>query len=268
MNIPLLACAMIIFSSSLFSQPNCEALKYYYKDTVQYEACKKSEETQGLYQFSKEYQEILDDALRIDPTFAHAYHKKSTAYLKSGDFVTWKKLMDLAVKYDPHYNLEYRGLMRYKCFRDYGGALKDFDSMDSLGMTSDHLNLARSMCHYSMGNQETAIQLLEPYLDKEEDIFGLTGYLHLGVFYLEKHNYKKAIDMFDRQHEVEQTAENHFYMALAYKAIHQNEKYTEHLIKAKEQYLMGRKMSDGYIHPIHKIYLEDIDHEMSSHSIE
>ena len=86
--------------SSVSAQPNCETYKYY-GETLKYEACKKAMEIKGKYQFSKEYQEVLDESLKIDPTFDYAYWAKSIAYLKSGDFITWKKLIDKAVVYNP-----------------------------------------------------------------------------------------------------------------------------------------------------------------------
>ena len=118
--------------SNIYAQPNCEALRYYYKDTLKYEACIKAEQVEGHYQFSKEYQKILDESIKIDSTFAYAYTRKSVAYLKSGDFITWKKLIDKAVKFDPQEYLGHRGYIRYLCFRDYKGAIRDFKKLDSL----------------------------------------------------------------------------------------------------------------------------------------
>ncbi|WP_378184800.1 hypothetical protein ACE939_08410 [Aquimarina sp. W85] len=100
---------IFLFSfSSIFSQPNCEAFKYY-GETLKYEACKKAEQIQNYYQFSKKFQKILDESILIDSTFAYAYREKSVAYLKSGDFITWKRLIDKAVKFNIKENLGYRG---------------------------------------------------------------------------------------------------------------------------------------------------------------
>lgn len=256
--------SLIIFIISfikIYAQPNCEAFLYHYKDTLKYEACKKSEQIEGLYQFSKEYQTILDESIKIDSTFAYAYRKKSTAYLKSGDFITWKQLMDKAVKYDPEGNLEYRGLMRFKCFRDYNGALSDFQKLESLGVQPDHLSITKSLCYYSKGEIEKATEILENQLKIHDDL-GLIGYLHLGVFYLEQKNYRKAIHCFYKQIEVNEIAESHFYLALSLMNLQLSEEYFSHLEEAKNLYIQGMRMSDVYIDPIHKIYLEDIEDEL------
>ena len=60
-------------------------------DSLKYEACKETENAQGYYQFSKEFQTVMDNAIEIDPTFAYAYRAKSVAYLKSGDFFAMEK---------------------------------------------------------------------------------------------------------------------------------------------------------------------------------
>lgn len=255
----------LIFTLTFFtsySQPNCEAFRFYFKDTLKYEACIKTEEIAGHYQFSKAYQEILDEAIKIDPTFAYSYRKKSTAYLKSGDFITWKKLMDQAVKYNPQSNLEYRGLMRFKCFRDYQGALRDFQRIADLGLNTDYLVIEKALCYNALGNTEKSIEILEQQLDKDDDFLGLLGYLHLGVFYLEQHQYKKAIRMFSKQSEINEIAENQFYLALSFKSLHMKSEYISHLEEAKKLYLSETRMRDVYIDPIHKIYLDHIENEL------
>ncbi|MEM9548593.1 MAG: hypothetical protein AAGA77_21585 [Bacteroidota bacterium] len=248
--------------TSVYSQPNCEAFRYYYKDTIKYEACKKAEEINGLYQFSKEYQQILDESIKIDSTFAYAYRKKSVAYLKSGDFITWKKLMDNAVKYNPQDNLDYRGLMRYRCFRDYRGAIEDFEKLKELGFRTDHLGLAKALCYKMLGEREKAIEILEPHMKEEDFQAGLYDYLHLGVLYLEQKEYEKAIESFKSQSEENELAENQYYLALAYKALEQLTAYKNHLEQAKKLYIEERRMFQMYIDPIDKIYLQDIEAEL------
>lgn len=259
--------------SGIYAQPNCEAYKYL-GDTVKYEACKKAMEIKGHYQFSKEYQTILDESIEIDPTFDYPYWAKSVAYLKSGDFMTWKRLIDKAVELNPKQHLGYRGWCRYQFFRDYKGAIEDIEKLDNLadydiGQSQNgtyHLNIAKGLCYKAIGEKEKAIKIIEDQikLNEAEDFVGAYDYLHLGVLYLELNNFDKALAAFEKQSETNDLAENRYYSALAYKALKNRTDYRIGLEKAKELYLSGRKMFDPYSNPMDKIYLKNIEAELET----
>jgi tetratricopeptide (TPR) repeat protein len=258
--------------SSAFAQPNCLAYKYN-GDFLKYEACLKSKETKDYYQFSKDYQIILDESISIDSTFAYAYWAKSIAYLKSGDFVTWKKLIDKAVQFDPESYLGYRGWCRYQFFRDYRGAIKDIEKLDILvdydiGQSQNgtyHLNIAKGLCYKAIGKIEKSIRIIKSQieLNKKENFIGSYDYLHLGVLYLEKKEFHKALKAFKNQSKVNEIAENQYYAALTYKKLNKTNKYLTSIHKAKELYIDGIKMYDPYSNPMDKIFLENIENTNS-----
>jgi len=265
---------LVLFSfSSVLALPNCEAFKYY-GDTLKYEACKKAMEINGHYQFSKEYQTILDESLKIDPTFDYAYWAKSIAYLKSGDFVTWKKLIDKAVEYNPKEYLGYRGWCRYQFFRDYKGTIADIEKLDSLvdydiGQSQNgtyHLNIAKGLCYKAIGQKEKAITIIENQIkfNEDENFVGKYDYLHLGVLYLETGEFENAIEMFKKQSHTNELAENQYYSALAFLSLDKSTEYKSCLKKAKELYVGDKKMYDTYSNPMDKIYLENIENEIKT----
>ncbi|MBD79968.1 MAG: hypothetical protein CL840_13730 [Crocinitomicaceae bacterium] len=262
---------ILVFLASRFvvAQPNCMVYKYS-GDTLKCLACEKAEEMSNYYQFSREFQSILDEALAIDSTYYYAYKEKSVAYLKSGDFLTWKILIDKAVKYDPVECLGYRGWCRYQFFRDYKGAIKDFEQLDSLidydmgtCVNGDyHLQIARAICYKALGEKQKAIEIIETQLNEEDHFLGLYDYLHLGVLYLEIGNAEKAIQVFQMQQKENPLAENQFYMAKAYKMVGDQEEYLRRIDEALELYKKGRMMSDPYTHHYDKVYLSDIGLEL------
>jgi tetratricopeptide (TPR) repeat protein len=264
---------LLLLSISAFAQPNCEAYKYN-GDTLKYEACKKAMKIKGHYQFSKEYQTILDESIEIDPTFDYAYWTKSIAYLKSGDFVTWKKLIDKAVELNPKEHLGYRGWCRYQFFRDYKGAIKDIEKLDSLidydiGQSQNgtyHLNIAKGLCYKAIGEKQKAIKIIEDQIKRNEteNFVGAYDYLHLGVLYLETEKFEKAIESFKKQSANNELAETQYYLALSYKKLDNQNEYKSCLEKAKELYVSERKMSDPYSNPMDKIYLENIENELKT----
>lgn len=259
----------LALTSALTAQPNCEAFKYL-GDEKRYKACKAAEKRAGHYQFSKEYQMALDEALEIDSTFAFAYRAKSTAYLKSGDFITWKKLIDKAVLYDPTGNLFYRASCRYQFFRDYAGTIADIELLDSLvdydighSQNGDyHLHILRALSYKALGQKEKAIQIIRTQLQDSQHFPGVYDYLHLGVLFLETGAIESAIEALKKQADFNDLAENRFYLALAYKQQGNTTAYQEHLQFAREQYLAGFHMHDPYVSKMDEIFLSKILEEI------
>jgi len=249
-----------------FAQPNCNAYKYY-GDTLKYQACLKAEETGNHYQFSAAFQSILDEALEIDSTYAYAYREKSVAYLKSGDFVTWKKLMDKAVKFDTLANLGYRGWCRYQFFRDYQGAIEDIELFDDymkndIGYSANghyHLNIAKAFCYKAIGEKVKAIEIMENQLETTDYEAGIYDYLHLGILYYESGQFDLAMETLLKQEKMNDIAENRYYTALTSLALGNHDNYHENLVEARALYLEKRRLFDYYSNPLDKIYLKDIE---------
>jgi tetratricopeptide (TPR) repeat protein len=250
----------------LIAQPNCEAYKHT-GDDLKYKACKVAEKRAGHYQFSREYQEALDQALAIDSTFAFAYRAKSTAYLKSGDFITWKALMDKAVQYAPEEQLGYRGWCRFQFFRDYEGAIQDLELLDRLidydlgfSVNGDyHLHIARGLCYKAIGQPLKAMEIIQQQLADSTYYAGAYDYLHLGVLQLETGNHQQAIESFQAQEAINDLAENRFYLALTYQQLGEMDMCQQQLKIAKEKYEEEIKMFDPYTAHLDKIYLKDIE---------
>src|SRR5690606_21534705 len=83
-------------------------------------------------QGARRSQLLFDEAIKLCPGFDFAYYEKSVPYLKRGDFITWRRLMDMAVELNPKRNLGDRGWCRYQFLRDYQGAIQDIEKLDSL----------------------------------------------------------------------------------------------------------------------------------------
>lgn len=265
----ILLCMSLLFSNLVFGQINCEAFKLS-GDLKKYEACQIAEERAGYNQFSFEYQNAFDRALAVDSTFSWAYRYKSTAYLKSGDFITWKQLMDHAVTLDPAAHLDYRGWCRFQFFRDYAGAIEDIERLQSLvsydiGYSQNgyyHLEIARALCYKGLGNQEKAINIIEKKLLDPDYSPGPYVYLHLGVLYLEKGDFDQSISALKKQENTNDLAENRYYIALAYAKKGEAKAYEENLKLAMEKYTSQLRMFDPYVIQMDKIYLQDLQRQM------
>lgn len=255
-----------IFVQNISFAQNCNAFLYQ-KDTLQYEACLIAENAYQYYQYSREYQEILDKSIEKCPHFSYAYLNKSIAYLKSGDFITWKYLIDKAVEYNFRENIGYRGWCKFQFFRDYQGAIDDIEALEAIskgniGYSAGgqyHLKVAKALCYKQMGDVDKAISIMEQYMLDSTNQISVFDHLHLGVMYLKKGKYDKAITQFNFQSIQNDLAENQYYLALSYQKLGNDSLFTEHIIKAKEMYLRNQKMVFHYTEPIDRVYLKEIE---------
>lgn len=257
---------LFLFTTCLFAQPNCLAFRYY-GDTLKYEACTIGEAAYGLYQFSKEFHEIFDQAIEMDPTYDYAYRSKSVSYLKSGDFINWKILMDKAVAINPTEHLGYRGWSHFQFFRDYENAIKDIELLDSLlsydiGYSKNgnyHLQVARALCYKQLGQNQKAATIIEQQLATANYSPGIYDYLHLGVLYLHLNQFDQAHTAFARQSEINELAENQYYLGLLYQQQGKAEAALQSFNKAHSLYLEEIRLYDTYTHPVDQVYLRDIE---------
>lgn len=255
----------------LLSQDNCNVFKWA-GDSCRYEACIYLEKAPSYFQLKREYHEIKDKALEICPEYAIVYKHKSTAYLKTGDFIGWKKLIDKAVELNPKENLDYRGWCRFQFFRDYKGAIEDIEELERLMNGHDighcqngyyHLVIAKGLCYKMIGEKEKALSIIREQIEKDPSAVGLYDYLHLGVLYLEKGDPENAVTAFRKQIEVNDLAEGRYYLSMAYKQLNKIEDYKKHLLKAESLYKSGLYMFDVYTHQVDKIFLADITEELA-----
>ena len=253
----------------LYSQGNCQWFLSE-KDTLKYRACILITENQDrYYQFDTRYHNLMSKAIEICPYYAYPYRELSASYVKSGNFLKWKELIDKAVKYEPEVYLAVRASLRYKFFADYKGAIQDIDSLtmitsQDIGYTSNgtyHLNIVKGLCLKALGKIDEAIQIIEKQSKIDKD-FSMFNHLHLGVLYMQKKHYNKALLNFEMQVEINNIAENQYYIGLCYKNLNQDKKALHHLKEAVKLYKSGLKMFDAYNQLFDQIYLTDINKEI------
>jgi len=254
----------------LYSQDNCNVFLWK-GDSCRYNACTFLEESPSYFQLTREYHEIKDQALEICPEYAVVYKHKSTAYLKTGDFVGWKKLIDQAVDLYPEENLDYRGWCRFQFFRDYQGAIDDIERLEDLvdydiGFCQNgdyHLVIAKGLCYKMIGENEKAIEIIQGQIERDPSSVGLYDYLHLGVLYLENGEYDKALEAFSEQKKYYELAECLYYEAMVFKKLEQQAAYETSVQKAHALYTDSQHMIDTYTHHVDKVYLAEIEAELA-----
>ncbi|MCI3937470.1 hypothetical protein MQX03_09665 [Chryseobacterium aahli] len=256
-----LSLLILVVYSNLQSQVNC--------NVMQNDDCKKACELfnyWGEYQGLIESQEGFDKAIELCPNFANSYMEKSVPYLKRGDFISWKALIDKAVNLDPAKYLGYRGWCRYQFLRDYKGAIADIEALEKiyptgyLGYSANgdyELHIAKAICYSALGQKDKAISIIENQLAKKEHNVGLFDYYQLGVTYFELSKYDKALENFEKQSKQYDFAENIYFKSKVAKI--RNKDYLDLKKMALKSYDEGKTMKDGYTHHFNKVYRAEIE---------
>lgn len=266
MKLRLLLGAVWLLSGTAAAQPNCEWFKYN-GEQRRYEACLEMLKISGHYQFSKAFQLTLDSAIALDPTWAYPYGAKSTAYLKSGDFVGWKALIDTAVTYDSAQYLPDRAWCRFKFFADYEGAVADYNLLaaqlkEDWGHTGDgyyHHKVCLALCYSALGQVDTGMALIEQLLADTNYSAGLYDHLHLGVMYVKAGRLQAALLQFEQQAAINNLAENQYYSALVYRSLNNRAASAAALVQAKALYQDQKRLFDPYTAFIDQVYWHDLE---------
>lgn len=252
-----------------YSQPNCNIFKMDNNQAC-YEACIiATEKTEG--QGTRSSQQQFDKAIELCPSLDYAYREKSVPYLKRGDFVTWRKLIDKAVELNPLLHLGARGWCRYHFLRDYKGGIDDFERLESItkfdiGYSVNgeyHLNIVKALCYKALGQKSKAVEIMKKQLAQKGYTPMTYDYLHLGVLKMETGDTDGGIEYLKKSIAFnDYLAEPYYYLGLIYKKQNLTKEYKENMEKAKTYYLKGYTRFDTYAHPMDKVYLADIEREL------
>ena len=251
-----LSLLLFVLCTHFQAQVNCNA--------IEGENCKKACELYNHnpgYQGSKIALETYDKLISLCPNFSDAYADKAIPYLKRGDFISWKILIDQAVALNPKMHLGYRGWCKFQFLRNYKGAISDIEALEKLYPTgylgyssnSDYeLHIAKAMCYSALGQKEKAISLFEDQLAKKDHMAGAYDYYQLGVAYFDLGKYDQALENFEKQSKYNNFAENIYYKSKVAKI--RNKDYLDLKKMALKSYDEGKTMNDGYTHHLNKVY--------------
>lgn len=115
------------------------------------------------------------------------------------------------------------------------------------------------MCYKFLGQKQKAISIIENQLKAPNYNPGLFDYLHLGVLYWQENDLERAEASLIKQQEINDLAENRYYLGRVYLLQQNITKAKEQLQTAKEKYLKESRMTDPYTVHADKIYMKDIE---------
>src|SRR5688500_7323755 len=121
-------------------------------------------------QGSPENMELIETAIELDPNNSAAWRELSVPYLKRGLGHEWKPLFDKAVEIDPISWQGWRGYLKLFFYRDYEGAIQDFNATDTLtpnftdypqSLSVDYL---RALAYLQLKDFDASIKFITKYI--------------------------------------------------------------------------------------------------------
>jgi tetratricopeptide (TPR) repeat protein len=263
----------ILTGTNCFAQINCDAV--FEKGSPCHRACEmlyNDANTQGRsgVQGARESQIKCDSAISLCPTFADAYYIKAIPYLKRGEFLTWKILIDKAVEYDTITYLGYRGGARFMFLRDYEGAIADIELLktktDMIGSIYNgdyHLNCILALSYRETGDTLKCIEILKKQI--QSDNSGFFDRYHLGVTLFHAKHFDEAKEILHQQINIYPFADAYYYLALIYSDLSDKHNVLECIQKAHILYKDDITLPgcNSYMDYPDKVYLKQIENKIS-----
>ncbi len=257
----------ISFLCSSFGPPNCNLFK---DDPNCYDACIQAEQAILHAQGSKASQEHFDESIALCPSFDYSYYEKSVPYAKRGQIADWKVMMDKALQINSVEYLGISGWYHYFFMHNFSACIKDLEKLDELkegdiGTTGDaiyHLNILKGLAYFNLGELDKALEIVETQMETEDHFVSLYDHICLGRLYFLSGEFEKAAEQFNKQAELNDIAENHYYLALTYLEFNNTENALKEMQIAEEYYSKGKDMENSYRELPFEIYSIDIENAL------
>lgn len=234
--------------------------------------------SQLLEDGSPESMRLLEKAARIYPQNELVWKELAAPYLTRGFYKEWNQYYEKAIALNPKAWQAWRGHSKLFYFRDYGGALFDFDATDTLTVDkTDYVHVTsvdylRGLCYYGLKNYDKSKEYFELYLKKENEKTGTkeidaTAHLYLGMMQNYYQNYDQAIKTLEKGIEVNgELADLYYQKAYAHFMNGQISAAAVELERAKNLFEEDKYHHNRYYEVIDELYqrnLTELEAEIS-----
>ncbi len=224
---------------------------------------------------SPEKMKILEKACRLDPRNEEAWTQLSAPYLHRGLYDEWHNYIEKAIELHPQESGPLRGMNKLHFFRDYAGALYDFDLTDTLTVDkTDYIYInrkalsvdyMRGLCYLGLKNYDRAKEYFNRYYTTESQKTGSTevdntAFLYIAMISNEQQDYEQAIaDVSQGLEHGFPTADLYYQLAFAQFMLGQAAEAEQSLTRCRDLYNDGKHNRHRLYEVIGQLYMRDID---------
>lgn len=213
---------------------------------------------------------LLEKAARIDPRNELVWKEMAGPYLIRGKYKEWNEYYEKAIELNPEAWQAWRGHSKLFYFKDYGGALFDFDATDTLTVDkTDYVGVTtvdylRGLCYYGLKNYNKSKEYFDKYLKIENAKEGTkeidaTAHVYLGLIANYYQDYKLAIETMEEGIKVnDELADLHYHKAYAHFMKGEIESAAADLQRAKDLFEEDKYHKNRFYEVIEQIYKRDL----------
>ena len=156
----------------------------------------------------QEWQNCLDEGIKVDSTVAYFWQQKAMPYFKARKYEVGMAYLDKAVFYKPERWLSYRAFIKCIFSKQYKEALKDFElcvQMDGYSYVQDHTyQFHIALCYLQLNEYKKAEAIFKTDIITQEKQWGEAHFLDIfyyGISLYEQGMWEEAILQFDKSLE-------------------------------------------------------------------
>jgi tetratricopeptide (TPR) repeat protein len=200
-----------------------------------------------------EWQNCLDEGLKMDPTNAQLWQQKAMPYFKCKKYEVGMEFIDKAVLYDKEEWLPYRAFIKCVFAKTYQDAIADFQECIKLygnGYRMDHsYNFYIGLSYLQLNEYEKAQKLFQEYVDEmyknRQQLEHPTALFYLGIAEYELKRYNEAIVQFDKALKIyPQFSDVKYYKAICLYKLGKMELVDELIKQSKENFKNGYTINE------------------------
>ena len=156
----------------------------------------------------QEWQNCLDEGIKVDSTVAYFWQQKAMPYFKARKYEVGMAYLDKAVFYKPERWLSYRAFIKCVFSKQYKEAIKDFElciEMEGYSYVQDHTyQFHIALCYLQLNEYKKAAAIFKTDIIAQEKQWGEAHFLDIfyyGISVYEQGMWKDAIFQFDKSLE-------------------------------------------------------------------
>ncbi|SFF95215.1 TPR repeat-containing protein [Salegentibacter agarivorans] len=199
-----------------------------------------------------------------NPQNDEIYFEQSVPYNKRGFYKEGFQLLNKAVELKPKMHLGYRGYMKLRFLRDFKGALKDFNRLDSLTPNfvdspwGEDIDFLMGEAYFGLEKYDKAITHFGKSIENQgEGWVDIQAFVYTGLSEYKLGNFDEAKIQFEKAlSQSKYTVEAHLGLAKIYLETGDLTKGKLHLDKAEKYF--SYKRNDPYNEYLNEVYESDI----------